>query len=392
MKAKAASRKQWPQIRRVKYKLGRVAWMVDARTGGKGQRLFFETKQEADTKAENLRIERRNNGTAALAIPAKLRIEAAECAARLAAFGSSLTEATDYFIRHAKPEAGPKFVADVITTFLKEKTRAGRRPQYLRVQKYVLGHFAKTFGFREIHTVGHAEIAEWMNGQPWTLRTRDNYRRDLGNLYGFAIKHGHCATNPLSLMESATLDDTPPGILTVTEAASLLAVADERNDGELLPYVAIGLFAGLRASELHGLDWQNIALGERTIEVKSHVAKSRARRIVTVSENLAAWLKHYSKPSGPIMPTDGFTRKWGNLRKAAGFAAWPKNAMRHSFASYHVAAHQNAPQTSLEMGHDNPDQLFESYRALVKPADAQRYWQLGPARRSSNVVNIAEAA
>jgi hypothetical protein len=50
---------------------------------------------------------------------------------------------------------------------------------------------------------------------------------------------------------------------------------------------------------------------------------------------------------------------------------WGKNSMRHSFASYHVSMHQNAPKTSLEMGHDNPDQLFQSYRNVVKARDAE---------------------
>ena len=43
-------RKPWPQIRRVKYKGGRDAWMMDGRSNGKGERLFFDTKQEAEAK------------------------------------------------------------------------------------------------------------------------------------------------------------------------------------------------------------------------------------------------------------------------------------------------------------------------------------------------------
>lgn len=384
-------RRSWPQVRRFQYKGGRVTWMVDARTNGKGERLFFRSKLEADAKADALRIERNNNGTASIAIPAKLRIEAADCAARLEAVGSSLSEATDYFLRHARPDAGAKSVADVVGDWLMEKERAGRRSEYLRVQRHVFGHFAKTFGTREIHTVSHQEISEWMNAQHWKLRTRENYRCNLSNLFAFAIRHHHCATNPLSWIERATLDDTPPGILTVSEAVRLLCTADEWSDGVLLPYVAIGLFAGLRASELAALDWADISLEEKTIEVKAHVAKSRARRIVAISDNLAAWLLAYTADSGQVTPPLS-PRLWANLRTAASFAKWPKNALRHSFASYHVAFHRNAPQTSLEMGHDNPHQLFQSYRELVKPTDAKRYWQIVPARNTNKVIRITTAA
>ncbi|MEI7822825.1 MAG: tyrosine-type recombinase/integrase [Verrucomicrobiota bacterium] len=275
----------------------------------------------------------------------------------------------------------------MITDFLREKERAGRRPQYLRVQKYVLGNFASTFGSSEIHTISHEDISGWMNAQAWKLRTRENYRRDLANLFGFGIRHHHCTTNPTSRIERATLDDTPPCILTTSEAARLLSTANSWSAGILLPYVAIGLFAGLRASELGELDWNDISLEELTIEVKSHVAKSRARRIVGVSENLAAWLGPYRQTSGRITPPF-FKRLWENLRKAADFQTWPKNALRHSFASYHVAFHHDAPRTSLEMGHDNPNQLFQSYRELVKPVDAERYWQIVPTRQSRKPVRL----
>lgn len=365
--------------------------MVDGRTNGKGERLFFDTKQEAEAKADTLRIERRNNGTAALAIPTKLRIEAVECAARLAAVGTSLTEATDFFILHARPDAGAKSVTEVVATWLREKERAGRRPEYLRVQKHVFGNFAATFGPREIHTISNQEISDWMNSHPWKLRTRENYRRNLSNLFGFAIRHHHCATNPLSRIERATLDDTPPGILTVPEATRLLSTAITWSGGVLLPYVAIGLFAGLRASELAGLEWSDISLEERTIEVRAHVAKSRARRIVSISHSLAAWLGPYLQASGPITPPF-FKRLWKNLRKEAGFPVWPKNALRHSFASYHVAFHHDAPRTSLEMGHDNPNQLFQSYRELVKPTDAERYWQIEPTHQNRKLIRLRSAA
>ena len=56
---------------------------------------------------------------------------------------------------------------------------------------------------------------------------------------------------------------------------------------------------------------------------------------------------------------------------------------------YHVAAHKNAPATSLEMGHDNPQQLFAAYRELVKPTAAIACWELGPAAIAGNLVAFA---
>ncbi len=48
---------------------------------------------------------------------------------------------------------------------------------------------------------------------------------------------------------------------------------------------------------------------------------------------------------------------------AAGVATWPHNVMRHSFASYHLALHRDAPLTAHELGHSSPCQENVNMRA-----------------------------
>lgn len=64
----------------------------------------------------------------------------------------------------------------------------------------------------------------------------------------------------------------------VEEVAKLLNVTREEDPG-MLAYVAIGLFAGLRRSELCALEWSEIDVEAGTIEVKVEraVGKWRAR-------------------------------------------------------------------------------------------------------------------
>ena len=67
----------------------------------------------------------------------------------------------------------------------------------------------------------------------------------------------------------------------------------------MLAYIAIGLFAGLRRSELCALEWSEIDRKARTIEVKGVKAKTRQRRIVSVSGALSAWLAVAPKTPRP---------------------------------------------------------------------------------------------
>ena len=372
------SRTQWPRIKEARHKNGAKAWMVDTRIGGRGERLFFKTKVEAETRAEQLRITRKNEGTGGIAIPEKLRVDALECARLLDPLGVSLREAVDYFIAHARPGGGIRKIRPVVEEFLRAKKDANRRPEYLRVQRYILGKFCESFGEQAANAIHTDDISAWLQAGSWSLRTRANYFSDLSNFFGFAVRKGYCAENPLARLDKPKVDEaSAPAVFTPTEAANLLN-ASERLGGRMTAFFALGLFAGLRTTELLKLDWRQIDLDARTIEVTSDVSKTRDHRYVTISENLAAWLVPYRRAHGPVRSA---AWRWHRdvARKAAKLTEWPDNGMRHSFGSYHFAHHSNAALTASEMGHRGETRtLFGHYRALVKPVEAMRFWAIKP--------------
>ena len=58
---------------------------------------------------------------------------------------------------------------------------------------------------------------------------------------------------------------------------------------------------------------------------------------------------------------------------------WPRNALRHSYASYYLENGGNRDRLVLAMGHkDDGDTLYNHYRGIVKPKDAKAYWGLKP--------------
>ena len=64
----------------------------------------------------------------------------------------------------------------------------------------------------------------------------------------------------------------------------------------MVPFLAIGAFAGLRSAEIQRLDWAD--LKESFIEVTAGNAKTRSRRLVPIQPNLAKWLAIYRQDSG----------------------------------------------------------------------------------------------
>jgi integrase len=67
-----------------------------------------------------------------------------------------------------------------------------------------------------------------------------------------------------------------------------------QNSLELLPFLVLGFFTGIRPSgELEKLLWSDIDLVGRVITIRPEVSKTNRRRFPELSENAVAWLEVY---------------------------------------------------------------------------------------------------
>jgi integrase len=277
-------------------------------------------------------------------------------------------------------------VAELVPQLIAAKQADGMSKRYVQDLRSRLPRFANAFGEQIVATITAKEIDSWLRGLPVGPTTRNNFRRVLVTFFSHAVALGYAVENPAVKAAKAKQSDTPPGILPVTQAAKLL----ENATPKLLPHVAIGLFAGLRRAEIERLDWRDIHFdSEQLIEITAAKSKTARRRFVKIQPNLREWLAPLRKHSGKITP-DNFVKDFAALRKAAGIRDWPDNALRHSFASYHLAHFKDAAALALEMGHTNSSMIFAHYRQLVRPKDAARYWSLKPLPQTDRkIVAIA---
>ena len=79
------------------------------------------------------------------------------------------------------------------------------------------------------------------------------------------MARNYCVGNPVVKTADAKEIEGTVGILTVAETARLLEAAD----AELVPFIAIGAFAGLRRAELERLDWSEVDLESGLITVQA---------------------------------------------------------------------------------------------------------------------------
>jgi len=158
----------------------------------------------------------------------------------------------------------------------------------------------------------------------------------------------------------------------------------------MLPREALAFFCGLRPEELSRLEWQNISIENKLVTVGGDVAKVQGhRRNVEMPDNLLVWLAPFIRREGKVWPfasTTTLHTKRVEVRKAAKVDV-PDNAGRHAFASYHLAAFDNAPMTAERMGHADVKLLRNVYRNITasdgKPitkAAGEAYFQIMPKR------------
>jgi integrase len=368
------NKQSWPKIKAV-VKNGKPMVMADARRAGKGERRFFSTMREAEGWAQVQRIRFKNEGAEAFD------------GRDLASFGWTVKDAIRFSLEHLRRNSVSISVDAAVRQLIDSKRAAGRAESYLYRASLNLGKLAAHFDSRKISTITAPDIEQFLREAKVAPGTRNTIRRDAVTLWSYAQKAGFAKENVAKAAERATAIDEPPGIFTPEQAAALLA---ESKDDGLLAFHAIGLFAGLRVSEIHGLDWRDVDLGGGYIHVGAKISKTRSRRLVPILENLRAWLQPIAKLAGAVVGPN-LRRRHEAARARAGILQWPKNAMRHSFVSYRLAATGNAAQTALESGHDQAI-LFTHYRELVRPKDAERFFSIRPAGEAANkVVSITAA-
>jgi integrase len=371
-----------PYRHHLKYK-----FVLDLRPFGRG-RKFFKTRAEADAERKRQLTTLERHGREAIGLPQHELSDFIRARKTLADYGKTINDAVGFFVDHLERVRRCKItIAQLADEVLDAKRRDGMSEAYLSDLNIRLARFCRDFGNRPIAGVTVEELDNWLRSLEGSPKSRANYRANVGVLFSYATKRRMLDSNPILHTAKPKLPDNPPEIFTVDELRALLDAAN-RVAHEALPMLAIGAFAGLRDAEIKRLAWSEVDLVRGHIEVKAKKAKSARRRIVPIQPNLAEWLRPYAAMKSSVVP-DGARGKLDRVRKAAGLSSWPQNGLRHSFASYRLAACHDAPRVAGELGHTSPQMLYSTCREVVLPEEAERYWKLVPHAKAENVVSFS---
>jgi integrase len=321
-----------------------------------------------------------------------LDLAAKEYATGWALTDGQVVEACREYARRKLHKVPAKLVPEAVKEMLEAKEKEGSSKAYMKALRVYLKKFETSFK-SQLMSVTAGDVGDFLRQMGGSPRSRNNARQVLGAFYKFAKERGWVPRDhdvvglvPKFKQKSGAIE-----IFTPWELVQFLnSVRDE-----LVPFMAIGAFAGLRHAEIARLDWREVRLADRFIEVTAGKSKTASRRLVPITDNLVKWLKDHVQKEGRVVPFDNVNKQIGWLvrdtnkalkdeaKKAGknpdkvGNLKWKKNALRHSFISYRLAEIQAAAQVALEAG-NSPQIIFQHYRELVRPNDAKSWFSITP--------------
>jgi integrase len=229
-----------------------------------------------------------------------------------------------------------------------------------------------------IANVTQRDISIWLAKLGLAARSHDNFRQAIVQLSQFARKQGYLPKGTTAAEKTELKGDNGEGeiaIFTADEIRRLLKAASN----EVLPYLALEAFAGIRTAGIARLDWSEINFESGYIEIKKSKAKTKGRRLVKMQPNLIQWLKKVAKTSGPVTRLARPEKHASEIIAAKLDPAidWKRNGLRHSYCSYRMAILQNEHQVSAEMG-NSAAMIFANYRELVTKEQAEEWFSIVP--------------
>ena len=302
-----------------------------------------------------------------------------------------------------------KTVAEIVQEHLAllEKTA---RPATVRDRRWNLEAFAKQYGGELAAAITTTMINAFTLEIP-KRPTQAARWRSVRALFNFAVAQGYMDEPPTE--RAKKIKQEIPDEISVLSPAEVQEVMRRalQMEPRLVPYLAIGIFAGLRPeNELGRLDWDKINLKSRTITVTGKNAKTKKKRAVPISDNLAAWLEtvpeaerageiyYYRRALRRVLGQEQATKaeKRAKLeaqaaregRKLSGptpdetpapeVLRWGQDIMRHTFGSYRQAVIKNINQLCEEMG-NTPSIARAHYLDPPDEEAAAEFWAITPA-------------
>ena len=362
---------------------------------GQRKQYWFATEKKAKADCADRNQEREAYGSK-VNLDSETRLEAFRAAELLRPHGKTLMDAVRHYLSQLNQlSASVPFsvlAAQVRSEFKRRKQSNEVSERHAKTLNETLNKLELRFGEQLVSEIRTEDVRNWLLGLPLAAKTRNKHRGYTSQIFSLAVDYGYTPVNPVAKIkkfrERSTEENGDISILSSEQTERLFRAAPR----EVIPFLTLSFFAGIRVDTLRKLDWSEVKCDEKRVIVPRYKGKNDLRYRVTLSENALAWLKPHVKSTGSILvpatATNRFSKQMGRpsyvatrgrILKAAEKAGvkLPDNAGRSTFISMHVAHYESIDKTALEA--DNSAAVVKKdYLDIVTREDAAKYWSIRP--------------
>lgn len=288
--------------------------------------------------------------------------------------GTNILQAVKFYIDHVGGTS-PIKVSEVCTRYIQSLEQRRLTVVHLNSVKSHLSKFQGCVN-KELRHVTVQDINGCLQ-QAESPQYQANIRGTLIGMFRWAKKQGFIPNGIETAPEKADkvkIAPRDPGVLSPAEFTKLLRQA-EHEDSQLVAYLAIAGFAGIRSAEIGRLTRENLNLDNATIPLPRSVTKTGVPRTARMPENLVAWLRKYAPAKGKLVEGN-IPSQVAALCKRAG-VKWKHNALRHSFVTYAIHAQGSIHDIAAQCGH-SMHIASKHYTSMSTPEIAAEWFNILP--------------
>lgn len=354
------------KIRKIS-KHGNARYEVDlGRIAGKRRRRYEKTATGAQTRMRQMQSDLRALGNAWDNLESKRKHSILTTLQEIRDHGLTIEDVWQKY-KETQLSSSTITLDAAVNEYLEIKSNSGWRERFASEMIRTLHRFAQGREKRSVASVGHGEIAKWIQSFEGSDSTRLTMQRRVGVFFAWAKRQAYIAANPMERIESIRIDQAEPEILSVAQCRRLIQACREL-DKPMLPYFALSLFLGVRPEECMRIDKTAIDLERNQVTIAGEVAKTRNRRVITMNDPARRIFEKMKKSDDW---KTNFRRRRTAIRKAAKIKHWPKDVLRHTAAS-HFYNIFGMDEATKQLGHSAAIML-RHYRQLVSKEETKEW-------------------
>jgi len=376
-------------VSRFENRNGVISWRVSGWLHGVRVRRNFGTRDEAASEKAALELKALQEASGMRSLttfltPEQLR-EAEAGFTRLKDSPYSLTLLLNFAVEQYRPPLAARPLGEAIAAYLEAKRRETDRGVLSEIQhttiRRQLSVLQAHFPDATLDQLTAASLTAFFDRGNPSLKTYNNRRGVLSTFMKFAHLQGWVAANPVTGIGFHRISHRRGSAETLSadRARELMAHVETLHGGQLVPFFALCLFAGirpcLRTGEILKLKLSQINLDTSVIHIEPEVSKVRMKRNVSIQPNLAAWLAAYPLERFPVIFPN--LQRWrARVAKQFGLS---HDIMRHTFISMFVAKFRSMGEAALQAG--NSETIIRKHYLDLKDAEeAERFFGIYPAK------------